>query len=291
MGEPFVGRDGELALLARQHSLAAAGRGRLVLVVGPPGVGKTALTRRFLAAHDARAIWVSGDIEETPLAGGLLEHVARSADGPEAGLLGAVLDAGGADPLTAGSALLEVLRAGHAAGPRVLVVDDAHWGDELSLKALAFAARRLAGGPVLCVITTRPEELPRLPAGLLRASGDYGERLDLVGFASHEIQALADTMGVGRLSGRAAERLREHTGGIPLHLTELLHDLPATVLRDPGSVLAAPRSLATLVLSRLATCAPHTEHLVVAAAILGQECQLADVAALAGLDDPLPALQ
>jgi MoxR-like ATPase len=75
MGEPFVGRDGELALLARQHSLAAAGRGRLVLVVGPPGVGKTALTRRFLAAHDAQAIWVSGDIEETPLAGGLLEHV------------------------------------------------------------------------------------------------------------------------------------------------------------------------------------------------------------------------
>jgi DNA-binding CsgD family transcriptional regulator len=184
-----------------------------------------------------------------------------------------------------------VLRAGHAAGPRVLVVDDAHWGDELSLKALAFAARRLAGDPVLCVITTRPEELPRLPAGLLRASGDYGERLDLAGFASHEIQVLADTVGVGRLSGRAAERLREHTGGIPLHLTELLHDLPAAVLRDPGSVLAAPRSLATLVLSRLATCAPHTEHLVVAAAILGQECQLADVAALAGLDDPLPALQ
>ncbi len=44
-------------------------------------------------------------------------------------------------------------------------------------------------------------------------------------------------------------------------------------------------------LSRLASCAPYTESLVVAAAILGTECRLADAAALAGLDNPLPALQ
>jgi DNA-binding CsgD family transcriptional regulator len=291
MGEPFVGRDSELTLLARQFSVAAGGHGRLVLVAGPPGVGKTALIRRFLAARDAQAIWVSGDAEETPLAGGLLEHMARAADNPEAGLLSSLLAAGGADPLSAGSALLGMLRSGPAARPRVLVVDDAHWGDELSLKALGFAARRLAGDPVLCVITTRPEELHRLPAGLLRASGDYGERLELAGLALREIEVLAGALGVGRLSRRAAERLREHTGGIALHLTELLHDLPAAVLRDPGSVLPAPRSLATLVLSRLATCAPDTGHLVVAAAVLGQECRLSDAAALAGLDDPLPALQ
>jgi ATP/maltotriose-dependent transcriptional regulator MalT len=291
VGEPFVGRNGELALLARQYGLAGAGQGRLALVVGPPGVGKTALVRRFLAANAVDAIWVSGDAEETPLTGGLLEHMVRSADGPEAGRLGALLDAGGADPLSAGSGLLAMLQAGPEAGPRVLVVDDAHWGDELSLKALGFAVRRLAENPVLCVITTSPEELHRLPSGLLRASGDYGERLDLGGFGLHEIEALADSLGVGRLSRRAAERLREHTGGIPLHVAELLHDLPAAVLRDPGSVLPAPRSLATLVLSRLGTCAPHTEHLVVAAAVLGQECHLADAAALASLDDPLPALQ
>jgi DNA-binding CsgD family transcriptional regulator len=291
MDEPFVGRDGELALLTRHCSLAAAGHGSLVLVVGPPGVGKTTLTRRFLAGCDAKAIWVSGDVEETPLAGGLLEQVARSAAGPEAGRLGALLDEGEADPVSAGSALLRVLGAADAVRPRALVVDDAHWGDELSLKALGFAARRLAGDPVLCVIIACPEELHRLPPGLLRACGDYGERLDVAGLAPQQIEVLAGSLGVGRLSRKAAERLCEHAGGIPLHVTELLHDLPAAVLRDPGSVLPAPRSLGTLVLSRLATCASQTEHLVVAAAVLGQECRLADAAVLAGLDDPLPGLQ
>lgn len=286
-----MGREGELALLTRHLSLAAAGHGSLVLVVGPPGVGKTTLTRRFLAGHEAQATWVSGDVEETPLAGGLLEQVARSGTGPEAGQLGAVLEDGGADPVSAGSALLRVLRAADAVRPRALVVDDAHWGDELSLKALGFAARRLAGNPVLCVIITCPEELHRLPPGLLRACGDYGERLDVAGLPPNEIEVLAGSLGVGRLSRQTAERLYEHAGGIPLHVTELLHDLPATVLRDPGSVLPAPRSLGTLVLSRLATCSPQTEHLVVAAAVLGQECRLADAAALAGLDDPLPGLQ
>lgn len=129
MAEQFVGRDGELALLASQFSLAAAGHGRLVLVVGPPGGGKTTLTRRFLAAHGVRAIWVSGDAEETPLAGGLLEHMARPVGGPEAESLTGLVRAGRADPLSAGSALLAMLRAEAAAGPRVLVVDDAHWGN------------------------------------------------------------------------------------------------------------------------------------------------------------------
>ena len=55
--------------------------------------------------------------------------------------------------------------------------------------------------------------------------------------------------------------------------------------------LPAPRSLETLVLSRLAACAVDTERLVVAASVLGADCSLADAAALAGLADPLPAFQ
>ena len=56
-------------------------------------------------------------------------------------------------------------------------------------------------------------------------------------------------------------------------------------------MLPAPRSLEALVLSRIAGCAPETERLVVAAAILGAEAELTDAATLAGLADPLPALQ
>jgi hypothetical protein len=59
----------------------------------------------------------------------------------------------------------------------------------------------------------------------------------------------------------------------------------------PGVAWPSPRSLHTLVVSRLAACTANTEALVVAAAVLGPECELADAAVLAGLDDPLPELQ
>ncbi len=171
------------------------------------------------------------------------------------------------------------------------MADDVQWGDDLSLRALSFAARRLAAYPVLCVIITRSEDLPALPAGLRRAVADRGTQLDLSPLGPPEVARLAELSGAGPLSGRAAQRLAEHTAGVPLHVRELLHDLPAAALRTPGAALPAPRSLGTLVLSRLAACAPETERLVVAAAVLGMDSRLADVAALAGLADPLPALQ
>ena len=125
----------------------------------------------------------------------------------------------------------------------------------------------------------------------MRLVDDRGTQLDLGPLNADDVAALAEQAGVGRLPHRAAEQLREHAAGIPLHVKELLHDLPADVLRAPGSVLPAPRSLEALVLSRIARCAPETERLVVAAAILGAEARLTDAATLAGLADPLPAMQ
>jgi AAA ATPase domain len=290
--EPFVGRAAELAELGRQFALAAAGQGRVVVLAGPAGGGKTALIGRCLArwAGRAEALLVSGDEGEVALAGGLAAQLARP--GPDAAAdLAAVLADGRADPLSAGSAVLALLREQARAGPLVLVVDDVQWADELSLRALSFAVRRLAADPVLCLIAIRPDGLDRLPSGLVRVAAERGARLDLKGLDAGEVATLAELAGAGRLPDRAAERLREETGGIPLHIRELLHDLPGQALRVPGVAWPAPRSLQTLVVSRLAACTVDTEALVVAAAVLGAECELADAAALAGLADPLPALQ
>jgi DNA-binding CsgD family transcriptional regulator len=293
--EPFVGRLAELAELDRQFALAAAGQGRVVVLAGPAGGGKTALIGRCLPRWNADTALVSGDEAEVSLAGGLLGQLAQttavgqSAD--QAADLAAVLNGGRADPLSAGSAVLALLRQRARAGPLVLVADDAQWGDELSLRALSFAARRLPADPVLCLIATRSDGLAQLPPGLRKVAAERGTHLDLAGLDAGEVAALAELAGAGRLPARSAERLREHTGGIPLHVRELLHDLPAELLKMPGTSLPAPRSLQTLVVSRLAVCAPGTEALVVAAAVLGGDCELADAAALAGLADPLPALQ
>jgi ATP/maltotriose-dependent transcriptional regulator MalT len=290
--EPFVGRAAELAELGRQFALAASGQGRVVVLAGPAGGGKTALIGQCLArwAGRAQAVQVSGDEAEAALAGGLLDQLAQATPGAAADLAAVMAD-GRADPLSAGSAVLALLREQARAKPLVVAVDDAQWADELSLRALSFAARRLAADPVLCLIATRSDGLARLPPGLLRVATERGTRLELAGLDAGEVAALAELAGAGRLPGRAAERLREHTGGIPLHVRELLHDLPGQMLRMPGVELPAPRSLQALVVSRLAACSADTEALVVAAAVLGADCELADAAALAGLADPLPALQ
>jgi DNA-binding CsgD family transcriptional regulator len=286
--EPFVGRAAEVAELGWQLELAESGHGRVVVLTGPAGIGKTALIRRCLAEWAARvgSVLACGDPDEAEVCGSLLGQLAQ----PAAGQL-AELVAGRADPLVAGAALLELLREKTVTGTLVVVVDDAQWGDELSLKAVSFALRRLRAARVLGVVAIRPEGVARLPPGLVRLAADQGVRLELAGLDAAEVAGLAELSGAGRLPRRAAVRLAEHTGGIPLHVRELLHDLPADALRTPGVTLPAPRSLETLVLSRLATCAEETERLVVAAAVLGTECGLADAAALAGLADPLPAWQ
>jgi DNA-binding CsgD family transcriptional regulator len=294
--EPFVGRTAELAELRQQFELAMASQGRVVVLEGPAGGGKTALIRRCLQGWAGRAetVLVSGDETELALAGGLLRQLVEQSGEAAGAELAALLASGHADPLSAGSAVLTLLRARADATPLVIIVDDAQWGDDLSLRALSFAARRLAADPVVCVVAGRPDGLARLPAGLVRAAAERGARLALAGLNTAEVAELAALTGppaAGRLPSRAAERLREHTDGIPLYVRELLHDLPGQMLRAPGVALPAPRSLQALVGSRLTACTADAESLVVAAAVLGADCDLADAAALAGLDDPLPALQ
>ena len=296
MDEPFVGRTAELAELRRQFELAMAGQGRVVVLEGPAGGGKTALIRRCLRgwAGHAETVLLSGDETELALAGGLLGQLVEHSGEAASAELAALLAGGHADPLSAGSAMLTLLRMRAGATPLVVAVDDAQWGDDLSLRALSFAARRLAADPVLCVVACRSGGLARLPAGLVRAAAEHGARLAPAGLTTAEVTELAELTGppgAGRLPTRAAERLREHTDGIPLYVRELLHDMPGQMLRAPGVALPAPRSLHALVGSRLTACTADAECLVVAAAVLGADCDLADAAALAGLDDPLPALQ
>jgi len=288
--EPFAGRTNELAAIACEIAAAEGGRGSTVLLAGPAGIGKTAIVRRSLATWAGRGevLRASGDPGERLLAWGLLDQLTR-----QAGLdkLADVLGNGEADPLSAGAALLASLRQLASARPVVVVIDDAQWGDTPSLLALTFVARRLTADRILSIIVVRSEDEPALPSGLSRLVADRGTRLELAGLDPPGVASLAEQCGAGRLANVAAQRLRDHTDGVPLHVLELLHDLPPEVLRAPGAELPAPRSLATLVLSRLAACPAETEQFVVAVAVLGRDCPVADAAAVADLRDPLPALQ
>jgi ATP/maltotriose-dependent transcriptional regulator MalT len=291
----FVGRQPELAFLHAQLDRARAGEPRLVLVEGPAGIGKTALVRHFLA-HDG-GVWVlraSGEETEASLAFGVLAQLVEPAVTVPAGPLSALRGSEQcpADPLVAGAALVDLLGELQHHSAVVVVLDDAHWADRPSLHALTFALRRLHVDRVLALVLTREGTDPRLPEGLRRVlAGDYGVRLCLAGLDAAELRTLGAQLGVERLPRRAAERLRDHTGGNPLYARALLEELPAETLRDTNMPLPAPRSFALLVLARLARCRAEAQQLVAAASVLGRSCPLHLVARLAELEDPLPALE
>ena len=263
----FVGRTHELSFLRSRLAEVESGLPRTVVLEAPGGTGKSTLVQTFLGELDPDAcLRASGEEGETELAYGVLDQ-----------LLGR--RAGGApwpDPFTAGARLLETLDDRPLT---VFVVDDAHLADGESLTALAFALRRLQADRVLTLLATRDAE--QLPTSLLKLADSEDGRLRLPGLGVDDIAVLAAQRGHTDLPRQAAERLRQHTAGNPLHLRTLLDDLSADDLAGTGP-LPAPRSFSQLVLRTLASVSADAAALARSAAVLPDGSGLALVADVAG---------
>jgi ATP/maltotriose-dependent transcriptional regulator MalT len=292
----FVGRTGELAVLDAEMRAVRGGRPRVVLVEGEAGIGKSSLISRFISGHrDVCLLRAVGDEAEMLLAWGVVDQLLAGA-GPA--LIKGFPRAGAAqrkdaDPLAVGAQLVEVL-GDLQGGDRVVVVvvDDLHWSDQPSARALLFALRRMQADRVLGLVSARPDELSRLGEAWSRFAGgdDRATRLRLDGLGAQELVALARALGIGDLSGRAVTQLLDHTGGNSLHCRALLEELGQGGLARAGGDLPAPRALAAVVLARLSALSGPARGLVTAAAVLGRRCPLAVAATLTGLGDPLTAL-
>ena len=290
----FVGRAGELAVLAAAAAAARRGQPGVVLVEGDAGGGKSTLLTRFASGlAGATVLRAGGDEAELLLPYGIVGQLvasARGAGGGPPGLLAAELS-GGVDPLAVGADLVGWL--GQFPAMVLVVIDDLQWADGPSARALLFALRRLQADPVLVVVSARPGELPRLGEGWLRfLAGDYrAGRVRLGGLVPEEVVALGRALGAGELPRRVVSRLLEETGGNPLYCRAVLEEAGAEGRDLGGGTLQVPRSLAGAVLARVSALSPAARELVAAAAVLGQHCGLAAAAQLADLADPLPALE
>jgi DNA-binding CsgD family transcriptional regulator/tetratricopeptide (TPR) repeat protein len=226
-------------LLEREPFLAAlrtSPTGRVVLIAGEAGIGKTALVRAFAAEAEEsgrRVLWGAADALSTPRPLGPLHDIARQAGGA----LSAVMAAESSRQAMFGTFLDELTARGC-----VVVIEDAHWADQPTLDLLLFTARRIAMTTCLLVVTYRDDEVgpdhPLLTVLGTLATDRNVTRIELPPLSAEAVAALAEPLGV------PAGELHARTGGNPFYVTEVLADpgrrVPATV-RD--AVLARTSGL------------------------------------------------
>jgi predicted ATPase len=162
-------REDAIARLDAAVADASVGAGRVVLVAGEAGVGKTTLVRRFVEdAHPGlRVLWAGCDDLTVPEPLAPVRDVAGQVSGP----LAQAVDGGHAREIG------RALRAELAREvPSLCVVEDCHWADEATLDVLAYVGRRVGGAGCVLLVTFRDDELgadhrPGGPASALRRHG------------------------------------------------------------------------------------------------------------------------
>lgn len=255
-----VGRRRPMELLERTSHLselrgllrqAAVGRGRLVLLGGEAGVGKTALVRWFGEnAAAARRFYGACDPLSTPRPLGPLLDIAEATGGEMREI------AATAGPLHRlfGAFLAELDRA---PGPTLTIIEDVHWADEATLDLLRFLGRRLGAAHGLVIATYRDDEIgPTHPLQVVLGDLATAAAARRMAVAPLSLNAVALLAAGSRVDPNA---LHERTGGNPFFVTEALAaadaDIPATV-RDA-------------VLSRAARLTPIARTVLDAAAVIG----------------------
>ena len=272
---PFVGRAGELSVIAASAQAAMTGRPWLVWVEGVAGSGKTALLRKALAGLPNEFVYVraSGDKAAIDVPYELASQLGSKSR---------------ENPFTAGQELLDAWSGHQEQGPAAVVIEDVHWADRASALAVMSAVKRLDRDRVVVIVTSRPS--PEEDWDRLVHDEERCRRLSLGSFSAEEVVALAHLNGV-ELTQRQGDRLWRHTGGHPIWVRTLLTELSPADLRAPDGELPAPRSLASAVTGRISEPPPSARGLAAALAVANQRVPLHVVGRVAEIATPIDALE
>jgi DNA-binding CsgD family transcriptional regulator len=307
-------REAELAALEEAIAAASSGSGRVLVIEGPAGIGKTRLLAAACERADALGLEAvlarAGELERDLGWGVVRELFERALGDPSqeergqlfsgaAGLASAVLGHGAGSslpraadataPALHGLYWLTVNLAGRR--PLLLAVDDAHWADPPSLRFLSYLAVRVEELPLLLALTVRSAEPgadARLVAGLAaRAEAEVLRPAPLSEEASRQVIRAA----LGRHPDpEFARACQAATGGNPFLLGELLRQLartgvPPTAGETDRVLEARPEGITRKVLVRLSRLPAEARELAAAVAVLGSSASLRHATELAALDD------
>ncbi|MGH2747195.1 MAG: AAA family ATPase [Actinomycetota bacterium] len=319
---PFIGREREMTALLEGLEDAGAGRGRLFLVAGEPGIGKSRLADEFTeqaSTHGKRVLWgrcweAGGAPPYWPWIQALRPYLRDSdpeelrsllQDHPELGLLMPELETylGEAsvrpttDPEAARFRLFDAVAAllwkASEGEPLVIVIDDLHAADAPSLLLLRFVAAELARVHILILCTYRDIDVApdssladTLPE-LLREPA--ARHLHLQGLTRVDVAALIREISGLEPSRRVVEQVVRQTEGNPLFAGEVIPLLISEGgLQDDAVPLLplVPDSARDFITRRLARLSPDSADLLSIASVLGRDFSLDVLQGLSGLSRP-----
>ena len=301
---PLAGRRAELEVLRAARAAAGAGHGRVVVVEGDPGIGKTRLvteafheaedegwvvaTATCLATGDAPAFWPWAELlRRVDRALPLAPFVdARTADVLD---LAPEIDHDGsrtAQPAALApdaarfqryDAVTTILVEASATRPIAIALDDLQWADPASLRLLSFLVGALPSASLLVAVTVRSDEsdgpeLRALLADLARSPAVV--RLPVSGLDDEAVAALAAEAPPDVVSA-----IVDRAGGNPFFVTELLRLGPDALLAD-----AVPAAVRDVVRQRAQRLSPGATKVLTTAAVIGREFDARTLAAVAGPD-------
>jgi DNA-binding SARP family transcriptional activator/class 3 adenylate cyclase len=320
---PCVGRDAELASLRRIVDDLALGRGRVVLLVGAAGIGKSRLVEELRTMCEGRATWLEGHclsyggLPPWPFMEILLGWLAAEAGEPEIAVrtkararLGALLgdelddvlaslgrllrlrqDPGAEAPEPDGvhQAYIRWLEALATDRPVVVVVEDVQWADTPT-RELAEAVLELTDrAGVALVVTDEPISGSEGAALRLRALGEYPHRTVEIGVGPLSEEASDELLThflADDVDQAARARLIHESEGNPLYLAELARAL------EEGSLETRGRTW-TITMRSPELLPPSLENLLIARIdrLASGPRHLAQLAAAIGRTFPVPILE
>lgn len=295
---PFVGRDTEMERLRMAWSRAARGHGRIVLIGGEAGIGKSRLANEFalqaqaqggrllagattypeskpfqaiaealrgaaplLVSLDVAPIWLGVAAQAVP------ELRVRKPDLPMPPEV---------DPdherLRLFEAFAVCIEALAKQRPLALILEDLHWGGEATVSAVQFIVRRFAHQPVLVVATYREEDTPRAHP-LRRMRRELQEEKILVTLAPRplgrdDVEDLLTRVASSTSGAPVAAALLERSAGNPLFLNELIQGL-----RESGGFtgqVVLPETARQAIAERVHRLDDGARSLAEVAAVIGQ---------------------
>jgi eukaryotic-like serine/threonine-protein kinase len=314
----FVGRDRELAELLRGLDDAIGGQGRLFLLVGEPGIGKSRLAEeltQIARARGARVLvgrcWEAGGAPAYwPWVQALRAHLREAEPEPLRAQLGdgaadiaqllpelrALLPGIGQPPAPESEGarfrLFDVtssfLVSAAKARPLVIVLDDLHAADEPSLLLLQFVARQLGESRLMIVGAYR--DVDPTPTDPLRttlvelAREPVARTLALAGLDEPDVARFLELAAPEASAPDLAPGVHAETEGNPLFVGEILRLLAAEHrLGEPATApLAIPQSVREVIGRRLRHLSYECNELLVLASVLGREFDLDALARIGG---------